>query len=133
MTGRPWYKEEHFLANAKELHQRREVHQKGIFHANYENTSGFGTVKQFFKNIKLLLQKNDMNALQNTCLERCLKYTDVYSSSAIRKDELGLDALSQEINGIKKGLEKIKGKQKLDRDHPISKTLLTLEVLQKGS
>ena len=121
-----------FLSNAKELHQKREVHQKGIFHANYENTSGFGTVKQFFKNIKLLLQKNDMNALQNTCLQRCLQYTDNYSMAVLSRDTIQQSALKTEISNVMDGLKQIKGKQKLNDEHPISKTLIALKVLKNN-
>lgn len=119
-----------FLSNAKELHQKREVHQKGIFRANYENTSGFGTVKQFFKNIKLLFQKNDMNALQNTCLQRCLQYTDNYSMAVLSRNKIQQNALKAEISSVIDGLEQIKGKQELNDKHPISKTLIALKTLQ---
>ena len=122
----------HFLADTKELHQKREVHQKGIFHANYENTSGFGTVKQFFKNIKLLLQKNDMNALQETCLQRCLDYTNNYSMAFLSKNTIKQNALKKEVSEVMYGLNQIKGNQKLDNNHPISKTLIALEVLKKN-
>lgn len=123
---------EAFLSNTKELHQKREVHQKGIFHANYENTSGFGTVKQFFKNIKLLLQKNDMNALQETCLKRCSAYTDAYSMAFLSKDTIQQDALKKEISSVMEGLKQIEGNQKLNNEHPISKTLIALEALRKN-
>ena len=119
-----------FLSNAKELHQKREVHQKGIFHANYENTSGFGTVKQFFKNIKLLLQKNDMNVLQNTCLQRCLNYTNNYSIAFLSRNKTQQCALKKEISDVMDGLSQIMGKQQLNGNHPISKTLIALKTLK---
>ena len=126
------YQQEAFLADTKELHQKREVHQKGIFHANYENTSGFGTVKQFFKNIKLLLQKNDMNALQETCLKRCLAYTNAYSTALIRQDRTKQSALKKEVSDIMIGLNQIMSKQELNNGHPISKTLMALKVLKNN-
>jgi hypothetical protein len=67
-----------FLNDAKHLHQRREVHEKGILHANYEGKGFFGSIGQFFKNIILCLEKNDINALRETLNEECKKYSDAH-------------------------------------------------------
>ena len=69
-----------FLHDTKQLLERREVHEKGVFRANYEGKGFFGSIGQFFKNIKLAFEKKDMGALKNTLDEEFSKYLDGFTN-----------------------------------------------------
>lgn len=84
-----------FLHDAKHLHQRREVHEKGIFHANYEGKGFFGSIGQFFKNIKLSFEKNDINELKNALDKEYAKYASLYSSIKLSKNETMEDKMNR--------------------------------------
>ena len=72
-----------FLQDAKHLHERREVHEKGVFHANYEGKGFFGSIGQFFKNIKLAFEKNDMDTLKSTLDKECDKYINAFNTTKL--------------------------------------------------
>lgn len=111
-----------FLHDAKHLHERREVHEKGIFHANYGGKGFFGSIGQFFKNIKLSLEKNDTETLKNILDEEHKKYTNAFqmaSKSIDENKEERLHQLQTDITNIRNFLNLIASNSSLPEQHPL--------------
>jgi hypothetical protein len=80
-----------FLHDATHLHERQEVHEKGIFHANYGGKGFFGSIGQFFKNIKLSFEKNDTGKLAEVLKKGYNSFSDAFVSQS-----QGLEATAQD-------------------------------------
>ena len=90
-----------FLHDATHLHERQEVHEKGIFHANYGGKGFFGSIGQFFKNIKLSFEKNDIKELKNALNTEYTKYRDAYTAaSRIISEDKGKQRLRKDVSKI---------------------------------
>ena len=111
-----------FLHDATHLHERQEVHEKGIFHANYGGKGFFGSIGQFFKNIKLSFEKNDMAELKKILDQEYSKYSNAYTmfSRSIGEDKKEqLHQLQTDITNIRNFLNLIASNSSLPNEHPL--------------
>ena len=113
-----------FLHDATHLYERQEVHKKGIFHANYGGKGFFGSIGQFFKNIKLAFEKNDTGKLAEALKERYNNFSDAFVSQskgleATTKDRMKrLEQLRKDTSKIENTLRSmiIKGSDPLPKE-----------------
>ena len=112
-----------FLHDAKHLHERREVHEKGIFHANYGGKGFFGSIGQFFKNIKLYFEKNNVSALDKALKEEFAKYSDAFNTTKltmIKETKMKrLEELQKDLCSIENVLHTMTAQNQLPDSHPL--------------